>query len=116
MNPTDLPLPTEADVRAALCHVYDPEFGVSIEDLGLIYAVELAPAAAGVEAAITMTLTSMYCPAGEVILEGVRSAVEALPGVARASVELVWSPSWTPERLSARAREQLGWDAPRADA
>jgi Predicted metal-sulfur cluster biosynthetic enzyme len=102
---------TEAALREAFKRVYDPEFGVSVEDLGLIYAIDVH--AEGV--AITMTLTSMYCPAGEVILDGVKSAAEAIVGEGRADVSLVWDPAWTPERLSAEARRSLGWDETRIE-
>lgn len=109
MNPS--PVTTE-QLRDAFRHVHDPEFGVSVEDLGLIYDLRLE----GDQAHVTMTLTSMYCPAGDVILAGVRSAAEAVPGVAHARVDLVWDPLWTPARLSAHARRQLGWDEARVDA
>lgn len=110
---TDSPAPlSETTVRDALRGVYDPEFGVSIEDLGLIYEIGLTDG----RIAVTMTLTSMYCPAGQVIMDGVRSAIEALPGVASVEVELVWTPTWTPERLSLSARSLLGWDEPQVEA
>lgn len=102
--------PTITALLEAFGRVYDPEFGVSVHDLGLIYNVAVNDAG---EVLVTMTLTSMYCPAGDVILNGVRSAAEALPGVSQARVELVWEPLWTPERLSPAARAQLGWDLPR---
>lgn len=95
----------------AFGRVYDPEFGVSIRDLGLIYDIAVDDEAA---VSVTMTLTSMYCPAGEVILGGIRAAAEAVPGVARAQVELVWEPVWSPEMLSPEARAQLGWAPPNA--
>lgn len=94
----------------AFGRVYDPEFGVSIRDLGLIYGIVVDEAG---EVIVTMTLTSMYCPAGDVIVDGIRSAAEAVPGVNRARVDLVWEPLWGPERLSPEARAQLGWDQPR---
>jgi metal-sulfur cluster biosynthetic enzyme len=93
-------------IQSALEHVYDPEFGVSIADLGLIY--DITDHAGDI--AVTMTLTSMYCPAGEVILAGVKSAAESVAGVKGATVNLVWEPLWTPDRLSPKAREDLGWD------
>jgi metal-sulfur cluster biosynthetic enzyme len=93
-------------VHVALARVFDPEFGVSVVDLGLIYDLRVENDCAF----IAMTLTSMYCPAGDVILEGVKSAAESVPGIARAELELVWTPPWTPDRLSTVAREQLGWD------
>ncbi len=90
--------------------VYDPEFGVSVRDLGLIYGVSATGDGVVV---VTMTLTSMYCPAGEVIVSGVKLATEAVPGVSSVRVDLVWDPLWTPERLSPAARLQLGWDETR---
>lgn len=106
MNPTTTFTLDEDTVRAALRRVYDPEFGVSVEDLGLIYDVRIA----GEHVAIAMTLTSMYCPAGQVMTNGVHAAVAALPGVASVEVTLVWEPTWSPEMLSVSARQQLGWD------
>ncbi len=98
----------EADrLREAFRSVYDPEFGVSIEDLGLIYAIETT---ADGRTRIEMTLTSAYCPAGDVILEGVKSAAASIVGEDNVEVDLVWTPPWTPERLSADGRAQLGWD------
>lgn len=101
--------PDVLTLRDAFKKVYDPEFGVSIEDLGLIYDLRVEDGIVFV----AMTLTSMYCPAGEVILAGIKSAAEAVPGVIRAEVNLVWEPTWTPERLSAEARMLLGWNEPR---
>ena len=92
--------------RPVFERVYDPEFGVSVADLGLIYDVTEKDG----HVVVTMTLTSMYCPAGDVILAGVKSAAEAVPGVAQATVNLVWDPLWSPDRLTARARKDLGWD------
>ncbi len=97
-----------AALHEACRFVYDPEFGVSIADLGLIYNITVDAEGAVV---VTMTLTSMYCPAGEVILSGVQAALEVVPGVSRVRVDLVWDPLWTPERLSPYAREFLGWDS-----
>lgn len=109
---TSASLPVNADtLRAAFKTVYDPEFGVSVEDLGLIYDARIEADVV----TVTMTLTSLYCPAGDVILAGVKAAAEALPGVTRADVSLVWEPLWTPDRLSEDARAQLGWDEPRID-
>ena len=90
--------------------VYDPEFGVSVRDLGLIYDIAVGENGAVV---VTMTLTSMYCPAGDVITSGVKSIAETVPGVSTARVDLVWEPTWTPDLLSPSARAQLGWDEAR---
>lgn len=104
--------PDEQTLRNAFRSVYDPEFGVSIEDLGLIYGVRIEEGVVFV----SMTLTSMYCPAGDVIVNGVKAAAEAVPGVVRAEVDLVWEPLWTPELLSREARRTLGWEVPQTDA
>jgi metal-sulfur cluster biosynthetic enzyme len=111
MNTSDIH-PLHAALRDAFRTVLDPEFGVSVEDLGLIYETILGEGGA---VTVVMTLTSMYCPAGDVILDGVKSAAEAVPGVTRAEVELVWDPLWNPELLSPAAREQLGWDRPQVE-
>jgi metal-sulfur cluster biosynthetic enzyme len=58
-----------------------------------------------------MTLTSQYCPAGEVILAGIKAAAETVAGVVTVDIKLVWEPAWTPDLLSAAGRKQLGWDS-----
>ena len=85
--------------------INDPEFGIPIDDLGLIYDVAIR----GQTVSVVMTLTTRHCPAGDMIVGAVKAAVENLPGVAGASVAVVWDPEWTPDMLSAQAREQLGW-------
>ncbi len=97
--------PNLADVRAACASVEDPEFGVSVDDLGLIYDVTLN----GSAVAVAMTLTTPSCPAGDVILNAVRAAVERVAGVTEVEVRLVWDPGWTPEMVNQRGRQQLGW-------
>lgn len=99
-------VPELTAVRAACASVHDPEFGLSIDDLGLIYDVQVT---AGGVADIAMTLTSAYCPAGDVITDAVRAAVAAVPGVSAVEVRLVWDPQWTPDMVSAQGRECLGW-------
>ena len=94
-----------ADVRAACASVADPEFGLSIDDLGLIYDIVITDGAV----AVAMTLTSAYCPAGDVIVGAIRAAVGAVGGVVSVDVRLVWEPAWAPEMISPRGREQLGW-------
>lgn len=97
------PLPTT--IRAACAGVADPEFGVSVVDLGLIGDIVIS----GGAVAIAMTLTTPHCPASAVIVEGVRAAVAAVPGVTGVDIRLVWEPAWTPERISPQGRAQLGW-------
>jgi len=100
---------TQEEVMGALKQCYDPEIPVNIVDLGLIYEVRFAPTAEGKQdVTIDMTLTAPGCPAHVQISEQVRSRLEQLPGVGTASVNIVWTPAWTPERLSVDARKQLG--------
>lgn len=108
---TPASVPDIRALRNAFRSVYDPEFGVSIEDLGLIYGIRIEEGVV----LVSMTLTSMYCPAGDVIVNGVKAAAEAVSGVIRAEVDLVWEPLWTPELLSPEARKTLGWDEPRIE-
>ena len=104
---------TNEEVYSALKECYDPEIPVNIVDLGLIYEVRLKPgadAANGDEVEVEMTLTTPGCPSSSHITEQVKQRLQRIPGVANAIVELVWYPQWTPERLSADARKQLGID------
>lgn len=104
-----MPAVTEQDVMGALKQCYDPEIPVNIVDLGLIYGVnfEAAPDDRQ-DVAVDMTLTAQGCPAHVMISDQVKARIEQLPGVRNAKVNIVWSPPWTPERLSADARKQLG--------
>lgn len=97
--------PTATDAWAILRTIPDPEFGVSIVDLGLIYSVRCA----GGELQVVMTLTTPTCPSGGWIQEGVRAALANLPGVRSVAVDLVFDPAWTPAMLSDEARRALGW-------
>ncbi len=99
---------TEEEVRSALRQCYDPEIPVNIVDLGLIYGIRLASAGGQQDVAIDMTLTAQGCPAHVEIGQQVKARVEQLPGVRNVTVNVVWNPPWTPERLSADARKQLG--------
>ncbi len=102
---------TEEDVLSALKSCYDPEIPVNIVDLGLIYKIDLAPAAEGQQdVTVEMTLTAQGCPEHVNISMQVKSRLEQLPGIRNAAVNVVWTPPWTPERLSPDARRQLGID------
>jgi metal-sulfur cluster biosynthetic enzyme len=96
---------TPEEIWRVLATIPDPEFGLSIVDLGLVYEVNTD----GRDVSIAMTLTSPACPAGAMIHDGVHAALSALPGVGNVRVELVWDPGWTPELLTPAAREHLGW-------
>ncbi|MGH7589374.1 MAG: metal-sulfur cluster assembly factor [Gemmatimonadota bacterium] len=93
--------PDEAAVWEALGGVTDPELPVSLVDLGMVYGVEV-----GADGAVDLdlTFTSIGCPGMEMILDDVRAAVGALPGVSDVRVRIVWSPPWTKSRLSPRGR------------
>jgi len=114
-----MPAITEQDVLSALKSCYDPEIPVNIVDLGLIYNVHFAPASpekpeeakleeGKQDVTIDMTLTAQGCPEHVNISAQVKSRLEQLPGIRNASVNVVWTPPWTPERLSPEARKQLG--------
>jgi len=97
--------PTKEQILEALKQVYDPEIPVDIVNLGLIYDVAVQ---AG-EVHVRMTMTSPGCPVGDFLTREVERAIMKLPGVETVSVELVWEPPWTPERMSAEAKQKLGW-------
>lgn len=105
---------TEQDVLSALKSCYDPEIPVNIVDLGLIYNVNFAPGPAEnpeeakQDVTVDMTLTSQGCPEHVNISAQVKSRIEQLAGVGNCTVNVVWTPVWTPERLSPDARKQLG--------
>lgn len=103
---------TEQDVLSALKSCYDPEIPVNIVDLGLIYNVNFTPADGPdkdkQDVTIEMTLTAQGCPEHVNISMQVKSRLEQLPGIRNAAVNVVWTPAWTPERLSPEARKQLG--------
>jgi metal-sulfur cluster biosynthetic enzyme len=100
---------TQEDVMSALKQCYDPEIPVNIVDLGLIYEVRFASAPEDKQdVTVDMTLTAQGCPAHVEIGQQVKSRLESLPGIRNVNVNVVWNPPWTPERLSADARKQLG--------
>lgn len=92
-------------VWQALAAIPDPEFGVNIVDLGLIYSVECSDG----DVDVVMTLTTQTCPSGGWMHSGAEAAVRALAGVRNVRVDLVFEPPWNPEMLSATAKRQLGW-------
>src|SRR5215475_15766776 len=104
-----MPAVTQDDVISALRSCYDPEIPVNIVDLGLIYNVNFSPAEEDKQdVSVEMTLTAQGCPEHVNISAQVKSRIEQLAGVAHCTVNVVWSPAWTPERLSPDARKQLG--------
>ncbi|MGE7693197.1 metal-sulfur cluster assembly factor [Lysinibacillus sp. NPDC094177] len=89
----------------ALENVIDPELGIDIVNLGLVYDVDLDEA--GV-ATVTMTLTSMGCPLGPVIVDQVNTALGELPEVKSTNVNIVWNPPWSKDKMSRYAKMALG--------
>lgn len=104
-NETTFPPPTPELARKMLRAVKDPELGINIIDLGLVYEVNVADDGA---VKIEMTLTSPGCPAGAEITEDVRQTLTDLEGVTAVDIELVWDPYWTPEKMDPRVRAFLG--------
>jgi metal-sulfur cluster biosynthetic enzyme len=103
-TPTEGPL-SEDQVRLALRRVKDPEIGLNIVDLGLIYEVSVD----GADVNVDMSLTSPGCPAGPQILHEAEEQVRNLEGVGGVNVNLVWTPPWTPDRIEPRVRAYLGF-------
>jgi metal-sulfur cluster biosynthetic enzyme len=96
----------DKEVLAALKAVNDPEIGVNIVDLGLVYRAEHK--ADGID--VELTLTAPSCPLSETMVEEARAALQTkFPDAPAIHVELVWDPPWTPDRMSAAARRQFGW-------
>ena len=95
---------TRDDVIEALRSVEDPELGMDIVDLGLVYEVEME----GPKAKVLYSLTSMGCPAGPLIAQDIDSAVRQVEGIQDVELELTFDPPWTPERMSEDAKFILG--------
>lgn len=91
-------------VWQALRSIPDPEYGISIVDMGLIYEVGCLDD----DIAVTMTLTTPNCPSGGWIYEGVKTALNNLEGAKKVTVEMVFDPPWTPDKLSEDGKRQLG--------
>ncbi len=98
-----LALPEE-EVRSALRQVIDPEMGLNIVDLGLIYDIEVNDG----DVEIQMTLTSPSCPMGPYLMSESKTAVETIEGVVHAEIVLVWEPYWTSDRIDPRVRTLMG--------
>ncbi len=96
---------TKDDVREGLKEVYDPEIGINVVDLGLVYDADVSESG---DVLVTMTLTSLGCPLGPVIMQEVTGALKGLPGIGDIDVKLVWSPPWTPDMMSEDAKDELG--------
>ena len=96
---------TREDVVDALRVVEDPELGMDIVELGLLYDAEVE---SGI-VKVTYSLTSLGCPVGPLIEQEIREVVESMPGVEAVETELTWDPPWSPERMSDDAKFILGF-------
>lgn len=96
---------TEDEVRDALREVIDPELGVNVMDLGLVYNVRVED---GKSIHVLMTMTTPGCPATDYIQRGAERRLMLVPGVEGVRVQVTWSPPWSPDMMSDEAREQLG--------
>ena len=97
---------TKGQVEKALDAIPDPEIGVSILQLGLIYKIDLDKVG---NVHIVMTLTSIGCPLFDQIAEPIRESIGAIKGVKKVEVELTFDPPWTPDTMSKEAKMQLGF-------
>lgn len=91
-------------VKLALRRVKDPELDLNIIDLGLVYDIRVS----GKDVDVDMSLTSPGCPSGPEIMGDAERALKALPGIGNVTINLVWDPYWTPERIEPRVRAYMG--------
>ncbi len=96
---------TKAEVMKALKECLDPEIGISLVDLGLIYDVIINKD----KVDIKMTLTTPGCPMHAYMVDDVKNKVNNIKGVKEVNVELVWDPPWSPDRMSDEAKKMLGF-------
>jgi metal-sulfur cluster biosynthetic enzyme len=88
-----------------LKQIYDPEIPMNIVDLGLIYGFDWS----GDDVTLHMTLTAPGCPVAGILAEEIKTAIEKVPKVHEAKVDLVWDPPWSPDRMSEFAKRQFGY-------
>ena len=99
-------MPASDDILNILREVIDPEIGINIVDLGLVYSAEVTDN----RVHVVMTMTTPSCPMSAYLTVRARRAlIEQLDGVEDVNVELAWDPPWAPEMMSPAARKQLGW-------
>ncbi len=103
--PADGGSPSRESVLDALRNVYDPELGINVVDLGLVYEVEVSPEG---DVDVQYTLTTMGCPIGPLIEDQMRQFLAAVEGVREVRAEMVLRPAWSPEMMSDEAKAALG--------
>lgn len=102
----DTPLsPIENNVMASLEDVIDPELGIDMVNLGLIYGIKVDETG---HCVVTMTLTTMGCPLGNLLADSITDAVTSVEGVNTCDINLVWEPAWSIDRMSRFAKVALG--------
>ncbi|MDH5490576.1 MAG: metal-sulfur cluster assembly factor [Myxococcales bacterium] len=108
-----LPEPDPARARAleALREVIDPELGLDVVALGLVYGIRIE-AGEPERLHVELTMTTPACPLGESIVRDAEARLEALDPEREVHVQLVWDPPWDPGRMSPEAKQALGWDEP----
>jgi metal-sulfur cluster biosynthetic enzyme len=105
---------TEDTIREALRDCYDPELALNIIDLGLVYSIAVtddsdAPGlTAKQKVSICLTLTKPNCPDHSQIAAHIQNRLAGLPGISQTNVQIIWEPKWTPDRITAAGRKQLG--------
>lgn len=95
----------EAKLVAELKKIYDPEIPMNIVDLGLIYGFDWT----GDDVVLRMTLTAPGCPVAGILADEIKAAMEKVPDVHSAKVDMIWDPPWTPDRMSDFAKRQFGY-------
>jgi metal-sulfur cluster biosynthetic enzyme len=99
-------MPDDEAVREALRRIDDPEAGMNIVELGLVYGVDVSEDAVRVD----MTMTTAACPMADMITDQARSVVAAIvPEGTTVDIRLVWDPPWTPDKMTGIAKEHFGW-------
>lgn len=99
-------MPDDDAIREALRAVEDPEAGMNIVDLGLVYGITVTPLGVHVD----LTMTTAACPMAEMIADQAREVIVAVtPPGTRVDLELVWEPPWTPDRMTGVAKDHFGW-------
>lgn len=99
-------LPTETDIRNALYRVIDPEVGINVIDLGLVYGITIEPN----KVHVAMTMTTPACPMGGMIMENARRAIaDIAPENYEVTIQLVWDPPWSSDLMTEEAKEHFGW-------
>ena len=99
-------LPTVDEVREILRAVIDPEIGLPIVDIGLVYEIEISEEG---KVRVVYTLTSMGCPVGPMIESNVRQLLESIPGLTSVELEMTFRPPWTPDMMGEEAKLALGY-------